>query len=271
MGRLGETSGIKMKFIHLTDTHIIGEGLLYGQDPTERLRAAVKSINAEHSDAEFVVLTGDITHFGTSAAYKTFKAEISKLSIPIHLMVGNHDKTPALIEIFPNVRCDHGGFVQTSFVTEQGKFLLLDTTLPGTHAGGYCDARREWLRVQLEITDGPVILFMHHPPFKVGIKAMDKIMMQDSEAFHDVLFPHKHQIRHLFFGHLHRPLSGNWQGISYSCLRGLNHQVALDLRAAEDAIIGNFEPPTYGVVLMNPETVIVHIHEFMDASGSFRL
>ena len=30
-----------MKFIHLTDTHVIGEGLLYGQDPATRLQAAV--------------------------------------------------------------------------------------------------------------------------------------------------------------------------------------------------------------------------------------
>ncbi len=33
-----------MKAIHLTDTHVIGEGLLYGQDPAERLARAVASI-----------------------------------------------------------------------------------------------------------------------------------------------------------------------------------------------------------------------------------
>lgn len=38
-----------MKFIHLTDTHVIGEGLLYGEDPGERLRLAVQSINTEHA------------------------------------------------------------------------------------------------------------------------------------------------------------------------------------------------------------------------------
>ena len=44
-----------MKFIHLTDTHVIGEGLLYGQDPAERLATAVRSISSEHGEAEFVV------------------------------------------------------------------------------------------------------------------------------------------------------------------------------------------------------------------------
>ncbi|MEM8803578.1 MAG: metallophosphoesterase, partial [Pseudomonadota bacterium] len=57
-----------MKFIHLTDTHVVGSGLLYGQDPAERLAEAVTSINAEHSDAEFVIVTGDMTHWGDADA-----------------------------------------------------------------------------------------------------------------------------------------------------------------------------------------------------------
>ena len=77
-----------MKFIHLTDTHVIGDALLYGQDSAARLRAAVASINAEHVDAGFVVLTGDMTHWGDAAAYARLKYEIKKLKMPVHLMVG---------------------------------------------------------------------------------------------------------------------------------------------------------------------------------------
>ncbi|WP_224380317.1 metallophosphoesterase [Roseovarius carneus] len=68
-----------MKFIHLTDTHVIGSGDLYGKDPAARLRAAVQSINAEHGDAAFVVLTGDMTHWGDPAAYARFSPEICDL------------------------------------------------------------------------------------------------------------------------------------------------------------------------------------------------
>mgnify|MGYP002059127644 FL=1 len=71
-----------MKFIHLTDTHVIGDGLLYGQDPAARLLAAVASINAEHSDAGFVVLTGDMTHWGDAAAYARFLSEIKNSTCP---------------------------------------------------------------------------------------------------------------------------------------------------------------------------------------------
>jgi 3',5'-cyclic AMP phosphodiesterase CpdA len=59
-----------MKFIHLTDTHVIGgDRLLYGANPARRLAQAVDSINAEHADAEFVIVTGDMTHWGDDDAY----------------------------------------------------------------------------------------------------------------------------------------------------------------------------------------------------------
>ena len=259
-----------MKFIHLTDMHVVGTGLLYGQDSAKRLSRAVASINAEHGDADCVIVTGDMTHWGDAEAYARFATEITKLTMPVYLMVGNHDDTPSLMQTFPDLPRDEYGFVQQAIDTAHGRFLLLDTKAPKGHAGAYCEARRDWLARQLELP-GPVYLFMHHPPFKVGIKAMDAIMMLDAEAFHDVIAPHKHRIRHLFFGHVHRAIWGTWRGISYSCMRGLNHQVALDLDASAERINGNFEPPAYGVVLLQDDQVTVHLHGFADKSHSFPL
>lgn len=255
-----------MKFIHLTGTHVIGEGDLYGQDPAARLRAAVASINADHSDAEFVVLTGDMTHWGDAAAYARFSREIRELDMPLHLMVGNHDDTQAFGEAFPETPRDENGFVQSGFDTPFGRFVLLDTKEQETHAGAYCRARQTWLARELDQTNGPVFLFMHHPPFKTSIASMDRIMLRDAEQFYDVIAPHQARIRHLFFGHVHRPIFGNWRGISYSCMRGLNHQVALELNGPDDRIAANFEPPAYGVVLVSADQVTVHLHDFADRS-----
>jgi 3',5'-cyclic AMP phosphodiesterase CpdA len=259
-----------MKLIHLTDTHVIGQGTLYGQNPTERLARAVASINAEHGDAHCVIVTGDMTHWGDAEAYAVFAREIRKLQMPVHLLVGYHDDTAAFAAIFPQVRQDENGFAQSALDTPQGRMLLLDTKAPTGHAGAYCAARREWLARHLE-PPGPVFLFMHHPPFEIGIAAMDAIMLQEADAFFDVLAPHRSRIRHLFFGHVHRAIWGNWRGISYSCMRGLNHQVALDLSAPKDRISGNFEPPAYGVVLLRDDRVVVHLHDFCDTSEVFPL
>lgn len=260
-----------MKFIHLTDTHVVGGGLLYGQDPAARLRAAVQSINTDHGDAACVIVTGDLTHWGEPGAFAAFKSEIAALTMPVHLMVGNHDAPNALLEAFPGTPRDKNGFVQTTFSTPFGQFCLLDTKAEGTHAGAYCAQRLEWLDDTLKGGTDPVFLFMHHPPFAVGIAAMDQIMLQNAELFWEVVAPHRDRIRHLFFGHIHRAIWGNWRGISYSCMRGLNHQVALDLSGETEAIAGSFEPPAYGVVLISDDTVVVHLNDFSDSSDCFFL
>jgi Icc protein len=54
-------------------------------------------------------------------------------------------------------------------------------------------------------------------------------------------------------------------------MRGLNHQVALDLTAGQSEISGNLEPPAYGVVLLDEDAVTVHMHDFMDSSPEFSL
>lgn len=261
-----------MKFIHLTDTHVIAPGqTLFGLDPSERLEAAVDSINAEHGDAEFVVLTGDMTHWGDPAAYTAFRAGIERLRMPVHLMVGNHDEGAGLRLAFPDLARDENGFVQTVFDTPHARCILLDTKAQGTHAGAYCAERRAWLETQLRNAPGQVLLFMHHPPLALGVPMMDRIMLQDSDLFHEVLIPHVPRIRHLFFGHLHRPVFGNWRGISFSCMRGLAHQVALEMQGSEAGVIGNLEPPAYGVVLLSDDAVVVHMHDFTDRSRRFPL
>lgn len=249
---------------------MIGDGLLYGRDPCERLVQAVQSINTEHGDAACVIVTDDMTHWGDPAANARFAGHIIKLKMPVHLMVGNHDYTPSQMQTFPDVQRDAHGFVQTAFETSFGRFPLLESKAEGTHAGAYCEARRAWLVHQLKVP-GPVFLLVHHPPFKVGIKAMDAIMMQDAEPFHEVTAPHKARIRHLLFGHVHRAIRGNWRGISYSCMRGLNHQVALDLDAPAGRTQGYFESPAYGEVLHDQDQLTVHMHDFKDRTQRFQL
>ena len=261
-----------MKIVHLTDTHVVaGNGVLAGLDPGERLRAAVGSINAEHGDAAFVVVTGDLSNSGDVASYETFGAEIQRLKMPFHLLVGNHDDTEELVRVFPDLPRDSEGFVQSCAATPFGRCLFLDTHVPGSGAGEYCSARQKWLRAELERNAEPVFLFMHHPPFAVGMRGMDDIRLADGDAFHDMLAPHVSRIRHLFFGHLHRPVWGTWRGIPFSCMRGTNHQVALDLGGATDRVLGTRETPAYGIVLLSNDQVTVHMHDYTNAFSAFSI
>jgi 3',5'-cyclic AMP phosphodiesterase CpdA len=255
------------KFIHLTDTHLVPPGqLLYGSDPLLRVLAAVRSIAAEHGDAQFCLVTGDLAHLGEPAAYRALQDALSALAMPVHLLIGNHDDRTAFRERFALTPVDPMGFVQQALPFEHGQMLMLDTNEPGVSFGVYCQRRLDWLQARLEQSgEAPLWIAMHHPPFDVGLPSMDAIGLRDAEAFARVLEPHRRRVRHLFFGHVHRPISGSWHGIPFSTLRATNHQVALDLRRA-DAIPGSFEPPAYAVVLIDPWQTLVHTHDFLDDS-----
>ena len=260
-----------MKLIHITDTHFVQPGRkLYGLDPCARLEAAISDINAHHGDAALAVITGDLTHWGEADAYQLFEKTLSQLKIPHIVLVGNHDKRATCLAHLKTAPHDPNGFVQGVRDLPVGRFVFLDTLNEASHAGQMCEKRLAWFEAALTATphDQLLYLFMHHPPFKVGINDMDKISLVDSEAFFEVVKPYLPRVRHLFFGHVHRPICGNWHGISFSTLRGTNHQVWFDMR--EDCKhLASYEPPAYAVVLIEPEQIIVHTHDFLDDSPRF--
>lgn len=263
-----------MKLIHLTDTHFVPRGkTLYGRDPQIALSAAVESINTEHADADFVVVTGDLTHWGEPEAFDNLAEVLGRLTPSLELLIGNHDDRKTFTKYFPDQCLDDNGFVQSVRKTDVGWMVFLDTVHPGTHAGHFCEARCDWLSARLaeaNAEDVPVFLFMHHPPFDIGLDPLDRISLQQKAAFWRCVEPHVDRVRHLFFGHIHRPLSGSWRGIPVSTLRAMNHQCALDF-GAQASIAGSFEPPAYAIVFIDESCVLVHVHDFLDISPRFDL
>lgn len=244
---------------------------MFGSRPDERLEAAVDSIRRDHGDAAFCLLTGDLADAGSPAAYARLAKAMARLPMPAYPLVGNHDRRAALAHHFPQLGRDAAGFVQTAIPTAVGRFLLLDTLDEGTASGVYCSARRAWLAGQLADSGAePIWLAMHHPPLAVGIPSMDQFALRDPAAFWAVLRPHRQRIRHLFVGHLHRPLGGSWHGIPFSCVRSPNHQVAFDMRTTEE-VPGNQEAPGYAVVLIDDDSVVVHQHDFLYQGERFWL
>ncbi len=257
-----------MKLVHITDTHLVPRGeMLHGLDPCARLDACIDDVNRHHADAELCVITGDLAHHGTAEAYRDLRACLDRLTLPYHLLVGNHDRRELLRAAFPVLAKDADGFVQDVLETSAGVFLLLDTVEQGKGWGSYCGKRRAWLRSRLqESGDRPVYLFMHHSPFHVGLPCLDRLGMgADGDLLGEVVAPFRN-IRHLFFGHLHRPICGSWQGIPMSTMRGTNHQTPFDFDTVE-WVPKSHEPPAYAVALIDARQVVVHLHDYLDTTS----
>lgn len=260
-----------MKFIHVTDTHLVEPGTrLYGLDPEERLKLCIADINRHHADAAFAIFTGDLAHLGQPKAYAALRSTLATLAMPRHLLLGNHDDRANFLAAFADSPRDANGFVQFAVDTPEGRFLCLDTNEPGVSWGWLCEKRLAWLAAELDRAgDMPVFLCMHHPPFPVQLKRMDEIALQEPERFTRVVAGRRN-IRHLFFGHLHRPIGGSWRGIPFTTMRATSHQVALDF-VTGGIVPGSHEPPAYAVVFVSDGLTVAHFHDFLDRTNTFNL
>ena len=102
---------------------------------------------------------------------------------------------------------------------------------------------------------------MHHPPFDIGVPYMDRIKLEEPEAFAELL-SHHGNIRHIFFGHVHRAAFVQWRGIPCTSLPGTNLQIPLNRESVGTRL--SLEPAMYGVVLIEDDQTIVQFEACLD-------
>ena len=247
-----------LKFIHVTDPHLVGRGgRVHGLDPGARLERCIREISDRHHDASFCVITGDLVHRRDEDGYLELRRLLERLPVPVRLLLGNHDHREGFARALADAPHDSQGFVQSALACSGYRFLFLDTHDEMSKAGRYCARRLHWLNEQLATAaDRGVFLFMHHPPFPVGIPSLDRIGLVDADDFVATIDRHDN-VRHVFFGHAHRPISGHWRKISFSTLFATSHQLALDFTPGEEPRYTH-EGPVYGIVLIDAERVVIH-------------
>lgn len=250
-----------MKFLQLTDIHLTAPGkTIAGRDPNANFVKALDHATRNHPDAEALIITGDLSDWGEKEDYVRLREMIANVPMPVILCIGNHDERDVFLSEFPDL-ADENGFVQRIFPLSGGVGIALDTWGPDTHAGHYCEARRKWLDQTLSEIDVPVFLFMHHNPVPIEISPMDAIMLQDADAFGEVIAAHREKIAHIFHGHCHLPLSGSLHGVPFSAPRGTNHAGWPNFDA-EKSLSGADLAEAYAVIFAKDASVMVHMVEF---------
>jgi len=254
-----------MKLIHISDIHINNHKIL-DYDPLENFQACIDHVEEHHSDADMVVITGDLAHHGQPQSYEILKSMLDSWHIDPLLMIGNHDIRENFYEAFPETGQDADGFIQYTIERDEGFFIFLDTVVAGTHNGNLCKQRLSWLETQLKIAvekSKPAYLFMHHHPVDVGVLDSDNIGFIDKEGIAAILQDYRNTIRHIFFGHCHYILSGSAFGIPFSAPRSTNHNSVPEFYNLTRTGIAPY-PPTYNVCLINSATVVIHSIDFKD-------
>lgn len=254
------------KIIWMTDPHFQNRGTIGGLDPRLRLEAAIDHANRHHGDADFAILSGDLVGDDIEGDYRELARYLARSALPIHPMMGNNDHRQAFRDqlVLPEGAME--AFNQYVIETPQGHVICLDTHKVGSHAGELCEARLAWLQEVLrQGEDRPSYIFMHHPPLALGLPKQDEIMLEDSEAFLDLVAAHPN-VRHLFMGHVHRPTSGHIRGIPFATLGALSFQAPAPRPAWDwESFAPAAEAPHYGVIEISAQSVVLQFTQFCSA------
>jgi 3',5'-cyclic-AMP phosphodiesterase len=261
-----------MIIAQISDMHVKPEGRLAYRhvDTAAYLARAVRHLLAIEPRPDLVLATGDLVDAGLPDEYARLRALLAPLTMPVYLLPGNHDDRGALVAAFPeHTYLPRDGFLH--YVVDAGplRIVALDTLVPGRGGGLLCAERLDWLASRLhESRTRPTLIVMHHPPFPTGIAHMDRLGLDNADAFGAVVRGHAH-VEAILCGHLHRPIQTRWNGTIAMTSPSTAHQVVLDLRPGGASAFA-MEPPACLLHLWRPDAgVITHTSYIGEFPGPY--
>lgn len=166
-----------MKILQLTDLHVNADGgkAFLRADSLQDLRRTVDYILRVELQPDVAIVTGDVSTDGSESAYALVRQELERLNCPVWAVPGNHDQKAPMKKVLGD-RCHTAldGVSGICIDTDEARLLLFDTAAEGVSAGGMNQARLDWLAEHLDVPqERPVLLWMHHFPFRSGYRGMD--------------------------------------------------------------------------------------------------
>jgi len=196
-----------MLIAQLSDLHICSSGALSAKNVfAERAIEAIHRLNLR---PDVVILTGDVTEFGTEEEYKLVSRMLSRLDIPVYPVPGNHDDRNRMRAEFRQLGQLTAGYKLLNYVVETRPVRLigLDSVIPGRAEGALSQETLDFLDDALaKERCVPTLIFLHHPPFMTGIKGKDSIrIFEGADKLVRILAGHR-QIERIVSGHFHRSI-----------------------------------------------------------------
>ncbi|HRY31543.1 MAG TPA: metallophosphoesterase [Bacteroidales bacterium] len=172
-----QASPAKCRFVFMTDIHLQPE-----KKAVEGFERAIEEVNRLNPD--FVITGGDLimdalgqTYGRADSLYKLYQSTASKLNMPVHNTLGNHeiygifDKAhadPAHPEYGEKMYENRLGKSYYSFTYGDYKFMVLNSvedTRKNSYVGMIDTVQLDWIKDELAATDTttPIILSTHIP------------------------------------------------------------------------------------------------------------
>ena len=193
--------------LQLSDLHLFSSSdtLLRSVSTRDSLSEVIRHIQDSGANPDHVVITGDHTHDEHPGSYAAVGQYLQPWRDRLWQIPGNHDDRQLLRQAFSDRISPGGGDRPITFSFESDGWLCLglDTHLPGSVAGRIGAAQIDWARRVVQSSDTPhVLLFLHHPPLRIGSIWMDAIGLEGREML-EIWCDEEPRIKLICCGHVH--------------------------------------------------------------------
>lgn len=209
-----------MLIAQITDSHIVPKGTHWQNEPeteiASRLSRTIDFLNNLNPRPDVVIFTGDAVDQGCLESYHHFRELIEPLQIPLFVIPGNHDDREMMRTSFSDhLYMPKLGFLHFVVDDFPVRLIGLDTLVEGEDYGRFCEQRLSWLEKSLGSEHKkPTLIFMHHPPVKLGAKVFDtKYNCYLAPGFED-LIRKEDSILGIVAGHYHHLCASAFGGKS---------------------------------------------------------
>jgi Icc protein len=256
-----------MRIAHISDFHLPGKPgqSAHGAFPDANLREAAGLLKQQAPKADLIVLGGDLLEEGHKGNYEPIADLFKEIEAPLRIVLGNHDDLKALqksslvqqADRYPGYdSCDHGGV----------HLIFLNTATAGKPGGSLEGKQLIWMSEDLYENHGkPVLIFMHHPPIDCGIPWLDKIKLENADAFWDIVPPYAKNVMGVFFAHLHIQLSTVVRGVLVASPPAVGFQFSANDNAPKEEVSG--DQPGFNLIDVNDWNVRLRTVRFDPASA----
>jgi Icc protein len=236
------------RLLQLSDLHIVASGRLASGvlDTRELLRAAVDRLverQAALGPFDAILVTGDVSDDGSPDSYALARAELDRFGLPLLVIPGNHDNREAFRSAFADLPVmPETGLIDWAADIGETRVIGLDTLIDGSGGGALRAETIIFLQTELrEAGARPIVVALHHPPLRTGIRFMDAIGLEDVTALKRIL-EGAPGVALVVAGHVHSVHLGRLGRHFLATAPSLCSAFALDRRA--DAPVGFMAHPT---------------------------
>ncbi|MCL9782149.1 metallophosphoesterase [Vibrio sp. S4M6] len=186
------------KIIQISDSHFCASDKSHKS--REHLSAVLEEINRRY-DNYVLVFSGDLVMKPNQEHYLALYRFIREYTqSEAYAIPGNHDdislmrKLASQDEFFP---------IQDIVEINNTDVVLLDSSTPGEHLGGGKIDLAHFEKVKMKLRkESNKLVFIHHPPFKIGAEWFQKICLDNGERFMESL-SQIDNLKYLAYGHCH--------------------------------------------------------------------